>query len=265
MPKANRSKWILLTLFLGLSIFVVLYPFIYPPKIEQSKASDSSNYLGIPDFASYENVIARKKAFFTYLIPEIVNQNDVILSQRHWLLALQQKLKDADYQLSRREISELEKISQQYKVDASSKIETTLIELLNRVDIIPLELVLVQAANESAWGTSRFARQGYNFFGMWCFKPGCGFVPARRPEGAINEVAKFPDLAYAVKTYLTNLNRHPAYSELRLIRHNLRVNHQEITAEALVQGLSRYSERGQDYIEELLDMIRVNKKYMQTT
>ena len=45
-------------------------------------------------------------------------------------------------------------------------------ELMLRVDVLPVSLALAQAANESAWGTSRFALQGNNIFGQWCYEPG---------------------------------------------------------------------------------------------
>ena len=41
--------------------------------------------------------------------------------------------------------------------------------LLVRVDTVPASLALAQAAKESGWGTSRFAREGYNLFGYWFF------------------------------------------------------------------------------------------------
>ena len=63
-------------------------------------------------------------------------------------------------------------------------------------------------------------------------------------------------------TYIRNLNRLYAYEELRQIRLSLRRNGNKIVAEKLVNGLSRYSERGQAYIDELLSMLRVNEKYM---
>ena len=132
-------------------------------------------------------------------------------------------------------------------------------QLINKVDIIPEALVLVQAANESAWGTSRFAQQGYNFFGLWCFRAGCGFVPKNRNHGAVHEVAKFSQLAEATYTYMRNLNRHPAYQNFREIRSQLRTEQKPITGLALSQGLEKYSERGQDYIEELQQMIRFNR------
>ena len=143
-------------------------------------------------------------------------------------------------------------------------IEDTLAEMIIRVDIIPEKLILVQAANESGWGTSRFALKGYNFFGLWCFKTGCGFVPKQRNEGAKHEVAKFRDLSHAVMTYIRNLNRLYAYQELRLIRSQLRKDNKPVTAKALSEGLISYSERGQDYIDELQSMLRVNEKHMET-
>ena len=75
-------------------------------------------------------------------------------------------------------------------------------------------------------------------------------------------MAKFKNLSHAVKTYIRNLNRHYAYKELRDIRADLRAQDKPITAKALVHGLQSYSERGQDYIDELLSMMRVNKEHM---
>ena len=132
-----------------------------------------------------------------------------------------------------------------------------------RVDTIPEQLILVQAANESGWGTSRFAVHGYNFFGLWCFKQGCGFVPRDRNDDAEHEVARFRDLSHSVMTYIRNLNRLYAYQGLRQIRLQLREDKQPVTAKALSEGLMSYSERGQDYIDELQSMLRVNKKYME--
>jgi Bax protein len=75
-------------------------------------------------------------------------------------------------------------------------------------------------------------------------------------------VDKFPNLSTAIKTYLHNLNRHYAYAPLREIRYQQRRANEAVTAKALVQGLKSYSERGTEYIEELLSMMRVNKKHM---
>jgi len=131
--------------------------------------------------------------------------------------------------------------------------------LLQRVDVIPPSLALSQAANESAWGTSRFARSGHNYFGQWCFTTGCGVVPRHRTAGKQHEVAVFASPAAAVASYLHNLNSHPAYQRLREIRLQQRQQHQVVSGLALAAGLEKYSERGEDYIRELRAMIRHNR------
>jgi Bax protein len=51
-----------------------------------------------------------------------------------------------------------------YRVDAED-----LAALARRMDVIPPSLALAQAAVESGWGTSRFAREGNALFGQWTF------------------------------------------------------------------------------------------------
>lgn len=218
----------------------------------------------VPKFAAYKDIIEKKRAFFAYLLPEIRRQNSIVEKEREMVFALQQVYSDKK-QLDEHEAAVLTMLKQKYKLKATkgSSIKSALAQLIIRVDVIPEELILVQAANESGWGTSRFAVEGYNFFGLWCFKPGCGFVPRQRSDDAKHEVAKFRDLSHSVMTYIRNLNRLYAYQGLRQIRLQLRKDNKPITAKALSKGLMSYSERGQEYIDELLSMLRVNKKYME--
>jgi Bax protein len=138
-----------------------------------------------------------------------------------------------------------------------------LIELLSRIDQVPHSLVLVQAANESAWGTSRFARIGLNFFGIWCYREGCGMVPNGRTLGAKHEVQAFKTVDAAVARYLNNINTNKAYRVFRTIRSQLRTQQQPLSAEVLATGLLPYSQRGSDYVVELTNMIRHNRPYLQ--
>jgi len=131
--------------------------------------------------------------------------------------------------------------------------------LLSRVDIIPLEMALVQAANESAWGQSRFAKQGNNYFGQWCYNKGCGMVPSQRAAGASHEVRRFANVRQSVRAYLRNINTSPAYAEFRNIRHSLRVQSKPLDAHVLVVGLKSYSERGMAYVRTIQSMIRSNR------
>jgi Bax protein len=219
----------------------------------------------VPVFSNYADITEKKRAFFAYLQPEIQRQNEIILKERAMVFALKEALlHQQDFNQHQQQV--FNKLAKKYQFTGDKKLslEHTLETLIRRVDTIPEALILVQAANESGWGASRFAQQGYNFFGLWCFKKGCGFVPKRRNTDAVHEVAKFRDLSHAVMTYTRNLNRHYAYKDLRIIRQNLRQDDKPVSAKALAAGLSSYSERGQEYIDELLSMLRVNKKHMDT-
>lgn len=224
----------------------------------------NSSMQDVPRFSEYVDVIEKKRAFFAYLQPEIQRQNKIVINERQMVFALQNiYLQQQEFNLHQKQV--LNKLTEKYQFSGDEKlsVEQTLVMLIRRVDTIPEALILVQAANESGWGASRFARHGYNFFGLWCFKKGCGFVPRQRDDDAEHEVAKFTDLSHAVMTYIRNLNRHYAYKDLRMIRENLRQDDIPVTARALASGLLSYSERGQEYIDELISMLRVNTKYME--
>jgi Bax protein len=218
----------------------------------------------VPQFAAYTDVKEKKRAFFAYLLPEIRRQNSIVEKEREMVFSLL-KVYSKNQKLNPHELEIFELLKQKYKLNVKQNvaIEDTLAQLIIRVDTIPEQLILVQAANESGWGTSRFAVQGYNFFGLWCFQSGCGFVPKQRDDEAEHEVARFKDLSHSIMTYIRNLNRLYAYQGLRQIRLQLRKDNKPVTAKALSEGLMSYSERGQDYIDELQSMLRVNEKYME--
>lgn len=243
-------------------IAALIYPFMSIDKIANTTVETNQAKPLIPDFAKFQQVKKKKIAFFNYLRPELEKQNALIKQDRIFLLGLHDKVQQ-DQTLSANEQQRLTRISIEYQLDDAPADEQQWQTLLRRVDIIPIELTLVQAANESAWGTSRFAKKGYNFFGLWCYRKGCGFVPKRRDDDATHEVAKFRDLSHAVETYLLNLNSYYAYDNLRMIRADLRQQKQSLTPEALAQGLINYSTRREEYIDELVAMIRHNRKYMQ--
>lgn len=207
----------------------------------------------LPNFELYSDVTEKKAAFFSYLYSRTILANSRILLQRRHLQDLQEK-----EDLSEDDIGWLSAQAERLRVDEESGSEEMFHKLLRRLDTIPPSLVLAQAANESAWGTSRFAQQGNNLFGQWCFSRGCGLVPLSRPEGASYEVARFRSTYHSVRAYIENLNRHPAYHELRVLREKAHRQGKYPTGVELAAGLRDYSERGQAYVHELRSMIRYN-------
>jgi Bax protein len=211
---------------------------------------------GMPDFAEIPAGRERKAAFFGYFLPIVEKENETILKTRQRLHDWHQN-RD---QVSSQEASEISKISTRYRIDDfDTESDNSWEKLLNRVDVVPPSLAMAQSANESAWGTSRFARKGYNFFGQWCFKKGCGLVPKKRDANKTHEVAAFDSPQESVKMYIRNLNSNSAYKPLRDLRAELRRSNKPVTGYELAAGLNRYSERGQEYVRELREMISFNK------
>jgi len=201
------------------------------------------NSLKAPEFDKIEDVQEMKKTFFDYLLPEINKKNNEIQLLRKRVIE-----KDLS-------IEELTKLYKKYRIDEGSEIGA----LLEKIDIIPPSLVLSQAALESNWGRSRFAKFYHNYFGLWCFKKGCGVIPKKRDKGDTHEVAKFSSPEKAVDYYFLSINRNKSYGVLRKIRQNKRSKGQSITGLSLSEGLTNYAEIGYEYVDRIRRVITSNE------
>ena len=219
------------TLFLLFALFTV-----------SSLVSSASLSSFKPSFDSIESTVVRKEVFFNYLLPVIHKKNAEIVALRNAI---------SNNELNDNQLNDLAK---KYRVETPSKEE-----LLKVIDILPPSLVLAQAANESDWGRSRFAKDFNNYFGIWCFTKGCGVIPKDRDEDATHEVASFNSLEDCIDYYVLNITRSYAYEDLRLMRKNQRENLQPITGTLLAQGLGNYAFPGDEYIESIQTLINFNQ------
>ena len=214
------------------------------------------HFAPLPDFAAYKQVSDRKAAFIEYLTPIVEYHNDRILAERSRLLKIQNGIADGR-PLSYSQLRWLKQLADQYGVDWSEdQLFKVIQELSSRVDIVPVQLAVVQAAKESSWGRSRYAVQVNNMFGEWCYRKGCGIVPKDRSNGARHEVRRFPTVSASTRSYIHNLNSHRNYSSLRNLRKDLRDRGRDIEGGDLVEGLLLYSERRQQYVDEIRSMIK---------
>ena len=211
-----------------------------------------------PDFTTFRDVKAKKRAFYDYLLPMVHEANEEVARERAWLESLARAMLDG-HRPTEAELREIELIEARYSVTTPAPAPRgRLAELLRRVDVVPASLVIAQAAKESGWGTSRFAREGNNFFGIWCFYEGCGMLPLQRDTGRNHEVATFDSVAEGVRYYIRTINTHAAYEELREMRRVARAQNEKPVGTTLANGLIRYSERGLAYVREIQSMIRYN-------
>jgi len=202
------------------------------------------------------DVKSKKAIFFQFTIPIVLRANELILEDRQKLLALMQHSEN----LSEEQNQWLTALAMRYKVVVKnehfqrSKME----KLLSRVDVIPPSLALAQAAEESGWGTSRFAILGNSLFGQWAFSKSAMRPKQQRKELGDYGLARFDTPLDAVNSYMLNLNTHLAYKPLRELRSQMKREQKKVTGKALATTLDKYSERGQAYVDSLHAMMRIN-------
>lgn len=260
MSAGAKLTAMVVTLVLAFGWGTLHKPEAYQPEYDQDSVTLDAlpplpdwAHTDLPDFTSYRDTAEKKAAFFSFLYPRIVLANTRVLMLRDNLQILETRT-----ELSKAEETWLERQADRLRVDAELG-SAKMYDLLNRrLDVIPPSLIMAQAANESAWGTSRFARKGNNLFGQWCFTAGCGLVPLSRKEGASHEVASFESPYESIRAYITNLNRHASYQALRNTREQARAKDRFPSGTTLAQGLIGYSERGAAYVEEIQSMIHYN-------
>ncbi len=127
-----------------------------------------------------KNLSKAKLEFIETLLPLISYENQKILFDRKKILSLRHSLLN-NKTLTNQELSYLRKISAKYKVKSDNKHKIDLIDdLLVSVDIIPNSIVLAQAANESGWGTSRFAKEHNAIFGEYTYDFTKGVIPLKK-------------------------------------------------------------------------------------
>jgi Bax protein len=187
--------------------------------------------------------------------PLLEAENARVLADRQRLQRIAEHPADLGW-LDRRRLVAL---AEAYRIEDPELSDSALVdELLLRVDAVPVSLGLAQAAKESGWGTSRFAAEGFNLYGQRCFDPGCGMIPKARKQGLRHELARFDSPSQGVASYLRNLNTHRDYAAFRQLRARLRNDGKPVLGAHLAETLVTYSERGNAYIRDIKQMIRVN-------
>lgn len=225
----------------------------WPPRSNEIPAIEVDHF---PPRLASQSVRLKKSLFFRGLLPIVVAENERLRRLRASLLTI-----FSQGQLNPEESAwqTVEQIAARFNLEGDWNDDALRQQLLTRVDVVPLALVLAQAANESAWGTSRFAREGNNLFGQWTWDASKGLIPKDRVEGGKYFVRKFANLRASVRSYLHNINVGHAYELLRERRRELREAGTPLDGLILAEGLTRYSQRGEAYVEEIQNMIRGNR------
>lgn len=205
------------------------------------------------DLSRIRETAQRKAMFLKTVLPLVLQVNEQILEDRArlWDLSTSQKTGDT--------LSAVDRLWLAVMAERYGTKRGNIDALLNRHDVVPPSLALAQAASESAWGTSRFVREGNAMFGEWTFaNKHDGIVPSKRAMGKTHRVRAFSSLYESVLSYAVNLNKHRAYREYRTMRAAMRAEGRTIDGMHLAGALHRYSERGASYVAELRSIIMGN-------
>lgn len=211
------------------------------------------------DLGFIDEVGRKKKLFFSAVLPLVLSANERVSRDRAKLLRLRDRLLDgANLHSSERDW--LFRLAERYGVKSSEDIDRPLLDALSsRVDVVPVSLALAQAAVESGWGSSRFARHGNALFGQRAWSDDKGIVPMERTDSEGHVVRTYDTLLSSVSSYIHNLNTHPSYQEFRIDREAMRESGESLDGKQLAGGLLAYAEIGARYVEILRQVIEKNR------
>jgi len=189
----------------------------------------------------------KRELFIKIVLPLILDENRKITEDRKKLF----KILGKNFNTVGERVW-LKRRFKEYKID-----DKDLAKLKMRMDVIPVSIALAQAANESGWGTSRFALEGNALFGQWTWSKK-GISPKNKDPNKSHKVLQFQVLKASVTAYKNNLNTHNAYKEFRETRAQLRENGTQITGLDLIKYLKNYASIGDKYVEILRKIITRN-------
>ena len=125
---------------------------------------------------------------------------------------------------------------------------------------VPYEMIIGQAALESAWGQSRFAKEANNLFGIRTWNKD---TPHLLPQGVEKwpgwGVRAFASKCDSVKEYVRLLNEHNAYKDFRVLRQKMLDKNLQLDSFQLIKTLDKFSTTP-DYDKRVIRMIKKIRK-----
>ena len=199
------------------------------------------------DLKTLGDTKTKRELFIKIILPLILNENEKIIEDRKKLF----KVLGKNFNTVGERVW-LKRRFREYKIE-----DQDLSKLKMRMDIIPVSIAIAQAANESGWGTSRFALEGNALFGQWTWSKK-GISPKNKDPDQNHKILQFQILKASVRAYKNNLNTHNAYQEFREARAKIRQEGKEINGLDLTKYLKNYAAIKEKYVAILENIIKRN-------
>tara|TARA_Y100000294_G_scaffold71533_1_gene67768 strand:+ start:130 stop:777 length:648 start_codon:yes stop_codon:yes gene_type:complete len=103
-------------------------------------------------------------------------------------------------------------------VNATGKCVEYLNFTTDRASRVPTSIIIAMAGIESAWGTSRFSKEGNNLFGIRTWDLETDHMKPKEVKDAKFGLKKYATKCDSIKDMIRILNTHPAYTEFRIER-----------------------------------------------
>ena len=103
-------------------------------------------------------------------------------------------------------------------VNATGKCVEYLNFTTDRHSRVPTSIIIAMAGIESAWGTSRFSKEGNNLFGIRTWDLETDHMKPKEVKDAKFGLKKYATKCDSIKDMIRILNTHPAYTEFRIER-----------------------------------------------
>ena len=199
------------------------------------------------DLKTLGDTKTKRELFIKIVLPLILDENNKIAEDRKKLF----KILGKDFNTAGERVW-LKRRFKEYKIE-----DKDFSKLKMRMDIIPVSIAIAQAANESGWGTSRFALEGNALFGQWTWSKK-GISPKKKDPNQSHKILQFQILKASVRAYKNNLNTHNAYKEFREARAQLRQEGKQIIGLDLTKYIKNYAAIGEKYVAIINDIIEKN-------
>jgi Bax protein len=256
MNRKLEIKVFPMSLLIVLIIFSVFSLKLKNDEVEKKEIlPEIKEFTQLPNFNDCENTKAKLKSFVNFVTPIVAYENKKILLDRQQLLKIMKK-----QTLDSSDSLWLKEKTTYYKIKSTKFNDLVLAELLKRIDIIPVEVVLAQAAIESNWGTSAFATKYNNLFGTRTSSKKNGIIPKKRAKSETYRVAAYRTVNESIRSYLRNINTHKAYAEFRNNRAKLRMHNKPLDGLLLADYLTAYSTFGTEYVQRIKSLMRNHQK-----
>ena len=172
----------------------------------------------------------RIKTYFKLVILTLV-LTSIVVSGAFWYGTHnpnQKVIKDIEKEFHKKEVAEviyLGLVQPEYDyntketfIEATGKCVDFLNFTTDRKSRVPTSMIIAMAGIESAWGTSRFAKQGNALFGVRTWDLSTPHMkPLDLPDADFG-VKKYETKCDSVKDMIRILNTHPEYEEFRIER-----------------------------------------------